>query len=47
MFHELKFKIPDIFHMHKRLLSNFVHTFVYIPASEHFSFVKIIHPPDR
>ena len=28
-------------------LSNFVHTFVYIPVSEHFSFAKIIHPPDR
>jgi hypothetical protein len=22
-------------------------TFVYIPVSEHFSFAKIIHPPDR
>ena len=28
-------------------LSNFVHKFVYIPVSEHFSFAKIIHPPDR
>jgi hypothetical protein len=28
-------------------LSNVVHTFVYIPVSEHFSFAKIIHPPDR
>jgi hypothetical protein len=24
-----------------------VHKFVYIPVSEHFSFAKIIHPPDR
>jgi hypothetical protein len=31
----------------KRLhLSNVVHKFVYIPVSEHFSFAKIIHPPD-
>ena len=28
-------------------LSNVVHKCVYIPGSEHFSFVKIIHPPDR
>ena len=28
-------------------LSDFVHKFVYIPVSEHFSFAKIIHPPDR
>ena len=28
-------------------LSNCVHTFVNIPVSEHFSFAKIIHPPDR
>jgi hypothetical protein len=27
-------------------LSNFVHKFVYIPVSEHFSFAKIIHPLD-
>ena len=27
--------------------SNCVHKFVYIPVSEHFSFAKIIHPPDR
>ena len=26
--------------------STFVHNFVYIPVSEHFSFVKIIHPSD-
>jgi hypothetical protein len=26
-------------------LSNIVHKFVYIPVSEHFSVVKIIHPP--
>ena len=24
-----------------------MHTFVYIPVSEHFSFAKIIHPPDK
>jgi hypothetical protein len=49
MFHQLKkMKIPEMFHSTKRLfLSNFVHTFVYIPVSEHFSFVKIIHPPDK
>ena len=28
-------------------LSTFVHTFLYILVSEHFSFAKIIHPPDR
>ena len=28
-------------------LSNYVYKFVYIPVSEHFSFNKIIHPPDR
>ena len=28
-------------------LSNFVHKFVYIAVSEHFSFAKKIHPPDR
>ena len=28
-------------------LSNVVHKFVYIPVSEHFSFAKIRHPPDR
>jgi hypothetical protein len=27
--------------------SNNVHSFVYIPVSEHFSFAKIIHPLDR
>ena len=27
--------------------SHFVHSFVYIPVSEHFSFAKIIQPPDR
>ena len=27
--------------------SNFVHKFVYIPVSDHFSFAKIIHQPDR
>ena len=26
---------------------HFVHKFVYIPVSEHFSFAKMIHPPDR
>ena len=26
---------------------NVVHKFVYIPVSQHFSFAKIIHPPDR
>ena len=37
-----------MFHKHKSLfLSNVVYKFVYIPVSEHFSFVKIIHPPDR
>ena len=25
----------------------FLHKFVYIPVSEHFSFAKIVHPPDR
>ena len=28
-------------------LSNALHPFVYIPVSEHFSFAKITHPPDR
>ena len=28
-------------------LSDFVHKFVYITVSEHFSFAKIIHPTDR
>ena len=28
-------------------LSHFVHKCIYIPVSEHFSFAKIIHPPDR
>ena len=28
-------------------LYNFVHKFVYIHVSEHFSLAKIIHPPDR
>ena len=28
-------------------LSNVVYKFVYIPVCEHFSFPKIIHPPDR
>jgi hypothetical protein len=35
MFHELKSKIPEMFH---------THTFVYIPVREHFSFAKMIHP---
>jgi hypothetical protein len=48
MFHELKEKIPEMIYTHKSLFrSNFVHKLVYIPASEHFSFAKIIHPPDR
>jgi hypothetical protein len=33
--------------MHEKLLSKFVHKFVYISVSEHFSFAKKIHPPDR
>jgi hypothetical protein len=45
-FHELKLKITEIFHMHKRLNSNILQKFVYIPVSEHFFFAKIIHPPD-
>ena len=28
-------------------LSNCVHKFDYIPVGEHFSFSKVIHPPDR
>ena len=28
-------------------LSNFVRKCVYIPVSQHFSFAKIFHPPDR
>ena len=31
----------------KACVSNVVHKFVYIPVSEHFSFAKLIHPPDR
>uniref|UniRef100_A0A4W5QZQ4 Uncharacterized protein n=1 Tax=Hucho hucho TaxID=62062 RepID=A0A4W5QZQ4_9TELE len=31
----------------KAFLSNFVHRFVYIPVSVHFSFAKMIHLPDR
>ena len=33
--------------MHKMLFSHFVHKYDYILVSEHFSFAKIIHPPDR
>ena len=47
MFHELKQIIPEMFHTHKSYISNFVHKFIYVPVSEHFSFAKIIHPPDR
>ena len=32
------------FHTHKKLISL---KLVYIPVREHFSFAKIIHPPDR
>ena len=28
-------------------LSNVIHQLVYLPVSEHFSFAKIIHSPDR
>ena len=34
-------------HTKSLFLSNSVHKFVYITVSEHFSFAKIIHPPDR
>jgi hypothetical protein len=27
-------------------LSDFVHKLVYFPVNEHFSFAKIIHPPE-
>jgi hypothetical protein len=39
MFQELKCSI----YTKSLFLSNLVHKFVYIPVSEHFSFVKIIH----
>ena len=46
MFYELKLKILEMFHTHKKLISlHFWHKFVYIRVSEHFSFAKIIHPP--
>jgi hypothetical protein len=43
MFHELKYKIPEMFHTHKKslFLSNVAHTFVYSLGSEHSYFVKI------
>ena len=47
MFHVLKSKIPEILHKHKNVSLIFFTNFVYIPVSEHFSFAKIIHPPDR
>ena len=34
-------------HTKSVFISNIVHKCVYIPVSEHFSFAKIIHPPDR
>jgi hypothetical protein len=34
-------------HTKSLLRSNFVHKYIYIPVSEHFSFAKIIHPPGR
>jgi hypothetical protein len=48
MFHELKKKIFQKLSMCTKSLfsSNFVHKCVYIPVSEHFSFARIIHPPD-
>ena len=43
-FYELKWKSPEMFHMHNKLISL---KCVYIPGNEHFSFAKIIHPLDR
>jgi DNA-directed RNA polymerase subunit N (RpoN/RPB10) len=42
-------KISQKYSIYTKLifLSNCVHTCVYIPVSEYFSFAKIIHPPDR
>ena len=46
-FHELKYKIPDIFHTHKNIISLKLWAQSFTSVSEHFSFAKIIHPPDR
>ena len=47
MFHDLKQKIPEMFHTHKNNISLKCFAQISLHVSEHFSFAMIIHPPDR